>query len=41
MSIFCEGFLAGLGATLGYLTVMGPFGCCAYSVKAYTLPKTQ
>ena len=34
MTIFCEGFLAGLGATLGYLSIMCPLGFCCAPYKA-------
>lgn len=33
MIIVLEGFLIGIGATLGYLAIMTPISCCAYAVK--------
>ena len=33
MTFFLEGFLVGMGATLGYLTIMLPFTCCSYVKK--------
>lgn len=33
MTLFCEGFLVGLGATLGYLTIMCPITVCCMPYK--------
>jgi hypothetical protein len=35
MTIFLEAFIAGAGATLGYLTVILPISCCSYRPKSY------
>ena len=38
MTILLESFIAGVGATLGYITIMLPITCCTYRPSKVALP---